>query len=281
MLLVYCTTYMLDLMNVYSAIAINNKVVEAKKRGTDLKPVSDVKYNEDTKRYSVYIKGNQSIDLEDVKIGETIFTYYIGNMDGAAILNLEDGPALSTTNFDNLTDRKDTDDGINLKFMGKEYKGLSAMEGFFSVSMNKDGKFDVHFLQGNGKDFEIETLGCIKVLGITEDTANLRLSTSYKFYEPKLEVNYCTVLDTDSFYYDEVNEALLKNTSSDFAYNFMIGSKLPVVGVSMLGLLVMLYLVKRTKKFSILSRREPLIINIILTIISFSLVLFFTFNFLL
>ena len=252
LIVIYSYFYIIDVLNVTGAIAHNDEVVD-ENISDNLKEVVDYKqYNDNT--YSVTINGSEEVEMEVTK-GDPI--YYVNVID-------ENWFRLSTDGSDHKTYSSECElidtikkRGSNLvytiKGSDKEYT-IAPDSLLATVSVAEDGGFLIEY---SNSDITPEVTDQLKTLDIELETDNgyrLVFHDGYDLELKDMEVNFATVLPTDNIYYDEDSKTFIKNISSDFAMNFIFGSKIFTILISTLFYLLLLILVWTKKELNLLNK---------------------------
>ena len=270
---VYMFAYMTDVMNAYSVVVTNNKIVKENMNADYLKEVSNFEENDDG-TYSATIEGSGSKEVE-VGLGDVIYTVSIHDTNWYQLM-LCNGEKLYQTSCDFVDSVKKDGDDFKVKVGDKTFK-VERGKSLVDVILAEDGSYKLSYMNEDIEDKTLDSLNTLEVLLKTDDKYKLKVTTSYTNTVDDLNLNFCSNLPTDNMYYDESTQQYLKNISSDFAKNLIFASNIVVVMCSMLIYTVLLGTLRQRDELTLLKHKGVVIVNIFaLLILPFCMLLTIT-----
>lgn len=128
------------------------------------------------------------------------------------------------------------------------------------VILNEDGAYHIEY---DGQSRDMDSIYNISMIGTDKDKYDFEVSSGYITTVKDLNVNFGDNLPSDSIYYDELSKSCIRNASSDFATNFIIGSNILVVMFSMAIYVVLIRMVIAKDELTVLSNKNILKVNVI------------------
>lgn len=258
LILIYVFSYMQDLMSITKIITYNDSIVEKVYNTGSLKELSTFSENTDGS-YVATITGDKSYDVE-VTNGNTIFEVYADDVNWYSCMtcNLD---VFYQVDCDFIDSIESTDEGL-LVTKGDTSVTISKGSRLCSVLLDEDGLYKIDFDEDELEDYTVDNLNMLTVLTKTINGYNLRINSAYSKELDSVEVNFCSNLPSNNLYYDESSQSFIKNISSDFASNFILGSNIITVMFSMLVYVGLLGYLRSKHELSLLEHKEILFVDI-------------------
>lgn len=258
LILIYVFSYMQDLMSITKIITYNDSIVEKVYNTGSLKELSIFSENEDGS-YVATITGDKSYDVE-VTNGNTIFEVYADDVNWYSCMtcNLD---VFYQVDCDFIDSIESTDEGL-LVTKGDTSVTISKGSRLCTVLLDEDGLYKIDFDEDELEDYTVDNLNMLTVLTKTINGYNLRINSAYSKELDSVEVNFCSNLPSNNLYYDESSQSFIKNISSDFASNFILGSNIITVMFSMLVYVSLLGYLRSKHELSLLEHKEILFVDI-------------------
>lgn len=228
---VYLLFYILDISSLVAVIESNDSLVTQHRNMGRLKCVED--YLVRNGSYELKIRG---LNYKSVKAGVGDIVYSVKPVGETYCIYYSDNEFLEIPSVEML-DCEVGKAGVDIRVSsdGTYLVGDTIQDSVYNISVT--GKSD------SGFDFEV--------------------SDGYIISVDDLNVNFCNSLPTDDIYYDELTNSCIRNTNSQFALNFIVGSNLAVIAFSMLAYLVLLQMIYKQEELEIVSNRWVLNINLV------------------
>lgn len=258
LILIYVFSYMQDLMSITKIITYNDSIVEKVYNTGSLKELSIFSENADGS-YVATITGDKSYDVE-VTNGNTIFEVYVDDVDWYSCItcNLD---IFYQVDCDFIDSIESTNEGL-LVTRGGNSVTINKGARLCSVLLDENGSYKIDFDDDKLEDYTVDNLNMLTVLTKTIKGYNLRINAAYSKELDSIEVNFCSNLPSNNLYYDELSQSFIKNISSDFSSNFILGSNIITVMFSMLVFVGLLGYLRSKHELSLLEHKEILFVDI-------------------
>lgn len=258
LILIYVFSYMQDLMSITKIITYNDSIVEKVYNTDSLKELSEFSENEDGS-YVATITGDKSYDVE-VTNGNTIFEVYADDVNWYSCItcNLDTFYQVDCDFIDSI---KSTNEGL-LVTKGDTSVTISKGSRLCSVLLDENDSYKIDFDEDKLEDYTVDNLNMLTVLTKTINGCNLRINSAYSKELDSVDVNFCSNLPSNNLYYDESSQSFIKNISSDFTSNFILGSNIITVMLSMLVYVGLLGYLRSKHELSLLEHKEILFVDI-------------------
>lgn len=250
--------YMTDLSKVYYSLDYNNKIVAKGIESNTLMEVSESNLNDDG-TFNVLVSSRGIKDIDTYYECQILRVYLLDDLFFKAVIYDDNKTEVFVESFDfiKVKDRNTIEvNGKELKFNGDNSKSI------FDVNILKDG-FQVVFNDKDKTEIILEEFANVRYISQNEETVKVSYSYDYDIQLKSKSVNFCNNLPTDAIYYDKANYGLVSNISDDLAWNFIVGSKIILVCFCVGVLIILLAILRKQKDLVILSRKEPLVINMV------------------
>ncbi len=256
LILGYIVSYMYDMSGVVYVLGVNDKMVRAGLETQNIKEVTDFE-EQASGLYRVTIDGSGVSDFE-VSYGDMVYSLSIINESWFRMTTPE---RLLYVSGSDLFKVSVNDDGT--------YK-ISADDLSFNVNqgdlvctvfVSEDGDYLVEYHDDKSTSVLRDKLMNVSILMKDGDNYKLHVDTSYNLEMSSMECNFTTVLPTENVYYDTERGVCLRNLTSDFALNFIRGSKLILVLVCILVWFLLLWYVRAKGLLEGVSGKAQLIVN--------------------
>lgn len=257
-IVLYEFVFMQDLANIIGTLDHNNKITSIDLNAEELKEVKAFTENEDGS-YTVEVSDSYSVE-ESVNYGDIIYTVFYDSMDLFKLLT-NSGQLIYTEGCNVIDNTKLEDDGIKVEVDGTWFDlDESCMIG--SVYLSNDGQYEVEYCTDLLDNKNMDNLTGVEVKLVTDSYCKLSIDTSYDMKIESLDVNFVSILSDDNIYYNIATKQFVKNISSDFENNYILGSNIIVVFFSMGLYTVLIMIISKENKLDLISRNEPTVINI-------------------
>lgn len=259
LIVLYIVFYAIDLLTFISVVDYNDKIT---KRNFDeglIKEVSDFSRNEDG-TYTATIEGANEF-VEEVAPKDHIYSVAILDKDWF-VLTTKSGNRMYQTKCDFIDSVTHKDNNFVVTIGNKKVNAVSGGT-IYDVVLTKDGQYAIEFKDKSIKKVNLDSLSTLSVIIRDRDTYRLRVKTSYSQTLKNIKLNFCTNLPSNNIYYNEITRSYVKNISSDFTKNFILGSNILVVFTSMLCYVLLLVFIRRTDNLVLLRNKNVLVLNMI------------------
>lgn len=266
---VYAIAYSFDMINVFSVLEYNNKVTMQDMNADSIKEVSYFKDNGDD-TYNVIIEGEQSYE-ENISLGDTIYTVTLVNDNWFMLLTnsynrlyITDTELFDVEALDNGTYNVIVDDNNSFN--------VESNDVVCSVILNDEGSYEADFIDDEIEPVIYDSLSTLQVELRDGDSYRISINSAYEKTFDNIDVKFCTNLPTSNIYYNESSQTFIKNASEGFSTNFIIGSNIGVVMISMTLYCILLGIIQKEGDLIILKKKGILMVNICAITILFLLI---------
>lgn len=247
---------MMDLSNIWYSLNYNDKIVESGLKDGTLMEVSDSNQNKDGK-FNMLIE-ERGIKNIDADFGDVVLSIYFTNEDFFKVVMMDEKNSSTFVEKFDFMEYKSA--GVVKLTGGKE---LTLTDDLICNVILTEKGFDIEFNDEDGSIIQVDSFENIRQISETEEGKKVSYSYDYSITLKGKDVNFTLSLPTSNFYYDKTNYCGVANISKDFCWTFIIGSKLLLVLISMIGLTVLFKIAGKNEDFVILARKEPFRINLV------------------
>lgn len=266
----YILFYMYDLTGLIISFENNNRYISQDILSDVIKEVSNFEINTDGS-YSVILSDDQSVE-EEIGVGDVIFTISIIN-DSWYQLITKSGSRLSLTDCE-LFDVESLSNGNYKIIVGDSTFEVNSGDVICDVSLNENAEYVVSYIDENIEDVIPEYISSLQVVMKNNDKYKIRITSSYEKELDDISINFCTNLPTDSIYYNEVSQIFLKNVSSSFKIQFILGSNIFVAIISILLLTLLIKFIGNKEDIKYFKNNALYMANLFGVIILFTCLVF-------
>lgn len=230
----YLVFYIMDIGSLVSVINANNTLVRQHINMGRLLQVDD--YRLKNGEYELSLTGNDSVT---VKAGIDDVIYCVKKVGDGYCLYYKEDEFLEVQSIEMI--------GVDISDVAY-------------VTLNNSGTYTI---ESGDSRVDLDSIYNIVMTEKGESDYTFEVSSGYVTTLADLNVNFCSALPTDSIYYDELTGSCIRNTTTDFALNFIIGSNLAIIAFSMLAYLILLQVVYNRDELIVLHNRHIFNMNLV------------------
>lgn len=258
MVIIYGFAYLTDMLSVARNLAYNNSISEAAWGTDSLHEVLALSVI-DEQNYAI-ISGD-STDTVTVPADTLIFYVQMYSENWYQYVTQSSGSIM--TEGCSLFDVIDSDDGVyTIKHEDFEAEFMSG-DLVCGISITEDGLWLVKFFTEDAYSYTTDELYIMELISEEDGLYTVRVSGNYRIAVDNVELHFCSVLPTDSIYYNDNTGSFVTNVVKDYPWTFMLRSNIGIVLVATALLCFLLYRLSLEDKLILLKHRYIVNVNIV------------------
>lgn len=265
---IYVFVYLFDLSGIVFVLDKNRTQTEEDLKWNNLYEVSSYELNEDD-TYKCKVIKDDTVALE-VNSGDIIFNIELTDEISSKFYTTD--KVWNVDNFMLFDEIITNEDGTYTVKVNNKELNVSKGSTVYEVKLIDYNNFE--YVYNDDTTEIVESCPCISIDYKNKDKFSITIKTAFEKTFDNLIISYTDNLPSDNIYYNATSDVFIKNISSDFDNNFMLGSNFFTVCLSMIGMLVLLFILRKKTDYKVLGTKYPFKINAIA--IGVSLLLLFT-----